>query len=312
MSLTNNNFTIWKTSATGLQNEVKRADGNQIANTAVISGQGNCGTTFVGNIISMQKTWDFAPEVSLVNYTEVGVGWSYIGPGSTFSRLLLPSTLPVDAGQKIRLSYQLQVSVYPTASIARPDATITGWTQVSPSGSTTQGSESIQMVLSGGPSGIGQFNYAQIQYLDYGGAVQGYSSLDPSSAGNNCSFFIATNSQSLQTFNSAIDRTGISVNGTSGFAGMYSDQGTLPYQNPYVANSFTVNKTATFGLYTMSGNSNIRSMGFGYSYQVAGYDYSTQVPYQAFCFVFDYNQYKASTQTLTLSYTWAWDRTYVA
>ncbi len=285
-------YNIWKTSQTSLQNEVRRAGNGSPTNTSFFTGVGSCGSSIIGNIVTLQRTWDFAPEVSLNNYNEVGVGWTSTAT-SIFSRLLFPSPLTVDIGQRLRLAYQFQISIYPTASIARPDASITGWTVNSPSGSTTMGSESIQTV-----SGL-------ISSIDTNGNSTGYTALEPSSTGDSCRFFISNNSQSLANFNSAKDRTSV-----VSYAGI-NDGGTATYQNAYVNNSFTVNKTAVHGLYLMNRN-DIRSMGFGsYGYS-GGYFEAASVTGQAFCFVFNSPQTKANTQTLTLAYTWTWDRSYVA
>ena len=287
-------YNIWKTSQATLQSEVKRAGNGTPSNTSFFTGVGSCGSTLVGNILTMQRTWDFAPEVSNTNYNEVGVGWHQSTPTSIFSRLLLPSPLMVDVNQRLRLSYQLQISINPTSSISRPDAIINGWTVNSPSGSTTMGSESIQRV-----NGL-------ISSIDTNGNSTGYTPLEPSSTGDSCKFFISNNFQSLAGFNSAIDRTAV-----VSYAGYNGDGGTTTYQNAYVNNSFTVNKTAIHGLYLMNRN-DIRSIGFGAYFYNGGYIEAASSQGQAFCFVFNTPQSKSNTQTLTMAYTWTWDRSYVA
>ena len=302
-------FTIWKTSQIGLQSEVKRS------NTCV-AGYGNCGSTFSENVLTSMRTWDFTIETSPTSYTEVGIGWANNNPGNTFSRLLLPSPVVVDIDQKIRLSYQLQITVQPSSSFARPDAFIEGWTLNSSSGSTTAGSESIQICVTGTPDTYGNFYSSTLTYVCYSGAQGmpsihynyggggGGGSLEPASNDNDCAFWIAPNSQSLSTFNSAVDR---SPNST--IAGV-NDGGTYTYHNNYIQNSFTLSKTAMVGLYGANSN-NLRSMGFGH-YDHGNSIHPAQSDFQAFAFVFNQPQTKYNTQTLTLSYTWTWDRSFIA
>ncbi len=290
-------FTIWKTSQQRLHSEYKRA-GQNVANSQIVTGVDYCNSLYIPQSASliMQRTWDFAPESSLITYNEVGTGWSYNTPTAIFSRLLLPSPLIVDINQKIRLTYQIKVSVGPTTASARPDAYVAGWTVNSPSGSTTMGSESLQTI---GTS---------LSYVDNNGSSQGTPTLEPSGIGaNNCAFFLSNASTSLSNFNTSSDRGGT----VATIAGL-SDGGTYTYQNAYVNNSFTVNKTAVHGLYLMNRN-DIRSMGFG-SYYYNGYSYVQpwNAGNNAYCFVFNIPQTKANTQTLTVAYTWTWDRSYVA
>ena len=308
VSISSTTFTVWKTSQVGLQAEFKRA-GQNVSNTSLLTGAANCGSTWAGNVLSMKRTWDFAPEASPVDYEEVGVGWDWTvgNPGHTFSRLLLPATVHVDTNQRIRLAYQLQVTINPTSSVSRPDASITGWTYVSPTGSTTQGSESIQDVFTGTQDGEGRWQdqYALLSYVDYSGVSAGQTTLEPSSAGQTCMFWLSTVSTPLQSFDTSVDRqAGATYSGLDGLGTVAT------YQNAYVLNSYTINKSATHGQAVRTG---ICSMGFGFGFYSNGWYYiPTAVGEQAFCFVFDYPQQTTNTQTLTLSYTWTWDRSYVA
>ncbi len=303
VNISTTNFTIWKTSQTGLQAEVKRA-GSGIINTNLVSGSGLCGSTWNDNVMSMTRTWDFTPEVSPVDYKEVGVGWtSDVGnPGNTFSRLLLPVPVHVDPDQRIRLSYQLQVSVYPTESISRPDASITGW-------SNTEGSESIQRVVAGTKDSQGRWESTLLSYVIYNGTSYGTATLEPCSIGLDCLFWISTDATPLQSFNTAVDRR---TSLKPAFPPITEYLGeVITYKNAYVLNSYTINKSSTYG---QANRSQIRSMGFGKGYYTGGS--LTENPAhpnnQAFCFVFNNPQETFNTQTLTISYTWKWDRSYVA
>ena len=297
VSIPSTPFTIWKTSQSGLQSEAKRS------NTQLINNLVYCGSTFVGNVLTNMRTWDFTAETSSVNYTEVGIGWASNGPSNTFSRLLLPLPVYVDNQQKIRLSYQLQVTVQPTSASARPDAFINGWTVNSPSGSTTMASESIQLCMGTGPDGNGNYGSPMMTYVSNNGNGSGFGVLEPASNGGTIGFWISPNSQSLSGFNSCIDRNANSTTAGSG------DGGTGTYHNSYVANSFTLTKTATFGLYGANRN-DLSSMGFGYG--TPPYNPPATAGRQAFAVVFNKPQTKYNTQTLTVSYTWTWDRSFVA
>ena len=297
-------FTIWKTSQRNLHSEYKRA-GSNIPNSQVVTGADYCNSIYIPQSASMvmQKTWDFAPESSLITYNEVGAGWSYTSLSNTiFSRLLLESPLIVDINQKIRLTYQIKVSVGPTTASARPDAYVAGWTVNSPSGSTTMGSESIQ-----GVDTYGLYGGVGLSRINANGDSTGIPTLEPSCVGSYCSFFISNSSASLSNFNTSSNRGGSSAN----IAGS-GDGGTATYQSAYVNNSFTVNKIAVHGLYLMNRN-DIRSMGFGaYDYNGNGYTQPWDAGNNAYCFVFNTPQSKSNTQILTVAYTWTWDRNYVA
>jgi len=296
-------FTIWKTSQKFLQNEVKRA-GNSFFNGRIVTGIGNQGTVMIGNVITHQRTWDLSPETSLINYTEVGIGYAWDQTFPTFSRLLLPSPFAVDAGQRLRISYKLKITLTPATPVLRPDATITGWTTTHDGVLSTRGSESIQSVYGNGPDAQGMYSYANMSYIAYDSGQYGLSVLDPS---NGASFFLSTTATPLAAFNSAVDRSGV-----ASYAG-WGDGGTKTTLSTYVPNSFTRTKTAVHGFSGMV-RSDIRSMGFGY-YDVPSVGsivYPAMATNQAYCFVFDEPQTKSSNQKLTVTYRWTWDRTYIA
>ena len=293
-------FTIWKTSQISLQNEVKRGGGN-LDGSIFISGIGNCGTVVVNNTVIHQRTWDLSPETSLINYTEVAISDSQFVGYNTFCRLLLSSPFAVDAGQRLRISYKLKITLTPATPVLRPDATITGWTTTHDGVLSTRGSESIQSVYGNGPDAQGMYSYANMSYIAYDSGQYGLSVLDPS---NGASFFLSTTATPLAAFNSAVDRSGV-----ASYAG-WGDGGTKTTLSTYVPNSFTRTKTAVHGFSGMV-RSDIRSIGFGYYDQYNNIGPAAPAN-QAFCFVFDEPQIKTGNQTLTVTYVWTWDRTYNA
>jgi len=268
-------FTIWKTTQTGLHQEIKRS-------STYLVGTANCGYTDTTGSRTFRRTMDFSSESFLRTYTEVGIGWSAVASSSTvFSRVLLDTPVAVDVGQKLRVFYQWRVDVYPTASIPRPNVTITGW-PVSPS-TTTNGSESVQLFFLSG--------------IDSNGNSQtSLAALEPVSFDSICNFFISHVSASLQPWGSSVDRTGTSPTAAIAFSTK------LAYTN----GSYTCDKTATFSAASWDG-ANIRSMGFG-PFNVVG---SAVFFNQAFAFVFEQSQSKSNTQTLTLAYRWTWGRSLI-
>lgn len=268
-------FTLWKTTQTGLHQEIKRS------NTYLI-GSANCGATDTTGSRTMRRTMDFSTESFARTYYEVGVGWSTVASSSTvFSRVLLDTPVLVDVGQKLRVFYQLHIDVSPTASVPRPNVTISGW-PVSPS-TTTNGSESIQ--------------WFYMSSVDTNGNAQsGLAALDPVSSTSECNFFISHVSASLRAWGDSADRTGASP------SAVIANSTKLAYTN----GSYTCDKTATFSAASWDGN-NIRSMGFG-PFNGGGSYLNFN---QAFAFVFEQSQSKFNTQTLTLAYRWTWGRSLI-
>lgn len=286
LSITSQSFTIWKTSQTGLQSELKRAggfasDGDLITGTSWLVGTGNCGSSASLGQVAYFRTYDFQTESISRTYGEIGVGWSGVtGSATVFSRVVLPSTVFVDVGQRLRVFYQLNVALNPASGSPRQNVSITGW-PVSPS-TTTHGTESIQNVLvSAITTNTGDSDESQI-------------ALEPSSQGADCQFFISHVSASVQPWGTSVTRTG-----TTPTAALANST-----KGAYTNGSYTCDKTATFAAQSWNGD-NIRSMGFG--------DGSPSSPAtinnQAFVFVFEQSQSKANTQTLTLTYRWTWGRT---
>jgi hypothetical protein len=105
-------FAVWAVNQTGLATETKRT-----AN--YLTGTGNCGTTDVGNVRTLRRTYDHTAEVANQNYTEAG--WSYTGivGNNLFSRVLIAGgSVSVLIGQQLRMVYDLVVTSGPAVSTA--------------------------------------------------------------------------------------------------------------------------------------------------------------------------------------------------
>lgn len=264
-------FVVYRTNQTQLGTELKRTN-------TYLTGAPNCQTIFtlVTNIFAMRRTYDFTAEVAPVNYTEVGVGWSATAPANLFSRILLGAPVAVAAGQLLRVTYELQLTLFPLAAFAKT-ASISGW-PVAPA-LTTNGTEALQLI------GLQQVSTSG-SVVDYD---NGGSSNEPSSASGNGIF--------LSTDDTAPAATGSSVNRSAG--ANYVDA----VSAAYMPSTYYTDKTGVF--LTVNGNgSNWSSMGYGAHNPNLwfAYDRTTMV------FVFTEDQTKDNTFTLTLTWRFSWSR----
>jgi hypothetical protein len=290
-------FTIWKTSQAGLQSVLHYAGSSRY-----YAGTNYCGTTTVVPVISERRTWDFAYETSSVTVREVGVGWASngnnnlaidgTGGGGTtnqscvFSRVLLPTTTSLTSGQKLRLIYELDITISPavtTGSVTNIGfglpftASIGGsnpW-PVSPSGSTVISSS----------SGYYNTQTYNISGPDTNGNTQTLSGyMDPC---NNVVLFWSDSAALLLASGTSLSRatTYDTITATS---------------DPYTTLSWTCTKTGVFA--ATAGSFNIRS--FGIQNNGSGAPGNP-------CFVclFFQPQQKTTVQTLSLTFQYAWGRT---
>ena len=278
-TVTSQSFTIWKTSQTAMHYEKKRG-GTGVAGSAYLTGTGNCGSSIAANVVTYLRTYDFAIETSPTTYTEVGVAWQTTG-SSTFSRIMLPVTVSIDTGQRLRLVYQLQATFLPTSSQYVTNATVNGW-PVTPATNTNM-TESIQLL--------------QASSVDTSGnSSTTYAPLEPAGIGSvSCAFWASTNSESIVAFGATPpDRDSF---GSADVATSTADV--------YVQGSYTLYKNATFGLSRMN-YQNLRSFGFGSHNPASRYAYRSSG--QAFAMLFEQSQSKYNTQTLSFTYQWTWSR----
>jgi len=285
-------FTIWKTSQTSLQSEMKRTS------TRV---SGLCGTTLSARSASAKqynwRTWDFSAESTPVTYSEVGVSWTTsTTPNTTFSRMLLPTTLSLDVGQKMRLYYQLHTTISPMQPVSF-SANVNGW-PVAPA-TTTSGSQCILTLFS--------------NRFPFGGVTQGMSSV--TSTGTTAisgavfepittayGVFLSSTSSSLRAAG-----TGSQTN-WCGDVTSADPLGALT-RTPYGGSgSFSVLKYGTFTETQFAPQSRLAATGLGGL--AAGYGVFGCGPDQCFFVsVFDQNQTKTDTQQLTLYWRFRWGRT---
>lgn len=273
-------YTIYKTSRVGLQSETKRSN-------TYLTGAGNCGSTQSGTTIQGRRTYDFTTETGNVTYTEVGVGWASSGTTTVFSRILLNTPVSLVSGQKLRLVYQLDLTLTPSTPNSK-NLPIGGW-PVAPS-TTTDGQECIQSLGISCPNtsgGTQSFNTNSVS-----------SALDPGCTNSTTQgrmFGLSTNSSALAAFGSATSRV------TTGYICSVA-----PTKAAYTPLSFQLDVSTVFQVADAVSNT-IRSICMGSRYLSSG-----QVPYdingQHFTFLFNENQTKTNTQTLTITVRFTWSR----
>jgi len=272
------NFVIYRTNFNTLVTEVVRTN-------TYVGVSPYCSTSIIGNTLVHQRTWDFPAEVGTVAYTEMGVGWNGtlndtsdpLG-GSVFARFLLHAVTTVNAGEQLRLVYQLRIVMDPYTDTAKT-AAITGW-PVSPSTLLT-GLERVQLIGMSAVAAAGTTtNYDAGQYCN-----------EPSRL-TNVNAWLSTNSTANAAFGSCVNRH-------AGMPALGYDVLTSP---AYALHSYTQVKLCQFG--AGQGNSTtIRSMGLGWN---GGSNDPAQ--YNTICFVFTENQTKNSAYTLDMQWFHTWSR----
>lgn len=261
-------FVVYRTNQTQLTTQAKRTN-------TYLTGSPFCGTTLAANVISMRRTYDFTAEVGTVNYTEIGVGWSNVGLTSIFSRILLVAPVTVTAGQQLRVTYQLQVTVSPPAAFSKT-AIINGWPVLPAAG--TSGTEAVQYIGLSSVNTSG--NTTQID--------NGFNASEPAQTGT-LGVFLATDATAPAAFGSVISRSGAVAVSASVAA--------------YIAGSYYVDKSATFPVGSGNGTS-WRSMGIGTHNPNLWFAWTNTT----MVFVFDEAQTKLNTHTLTLTWRFSWSR----
>ena len=92
-----------------------------------LTGSGNCGTSWVGQVGTMRRTFDFAIETTNQVYTELG--WSYTATkaGNLFSKTLISGgSVTVLAEQQLRVVYDVSITCAPTG-VQTANLTVAGW-----------------------------------------------------------------------------------------------------------------------------------------------------------------------------------------
>jgi len=114
-------FTVYAVNQTSLTTEARRS-------TIYMTGAGNCGTSIVGNTLTMKRTYEFEPVNGAGEViTELGFSWTDTVAANLFSRVLIAGgSVTVEHTFQLRVIYELAVTVEPDTAQART-VPITGW-----------------------------------------------------------------------------------------------------------------------------------------------------------------------------------------
>lgn len=278
-SIASGSFRIWKTSQTGLEKEVKRT------NTYI---NGACGTTVLTNLAVHKRQWDFSTETSTKHYTEMGTGWAASGGMTTFSRIALPYTISVDAGQKLRFEYELSCSFWPITPTSF-SFDIGGW----PRGPSTNVSGTLMIQSLTRTAVHGGYH---ISLVGSNGATGGAGALDPVNSGQYW-WWLSDNANAFLAFGSQINKVATSVGAT----------GVSTTRLTYVTGSYK-NYTRMNLSEAQAAGTTLRSFGFGYTYPVY-YTYAWTLGAVAFAGLFSQPQTKYDTEVLYMTLMNSWTRT---
>ena len=108
-------------SQTGLISQLK-------STSTYLSGSSYNGTTYdtILGTATHKRTYDFAAEVGPAAYNEIGIGPSASGT-DMFSRMVLPSTVNCIAGDNLRVTYQMTVSIPMVVTPKAIAMSVSGW-----------------------------------------------------------------------------------------------------------------------------------------------------------------------------------------
>lgn len=261
-------FIIYNTNQTGLATEVKRTN-------TYLTGAPNCQTVTIGNLTTMTRTYDFSAESGPVGYNEVGFSLTGSAGSNLFSRVKLPTTVNLIAGQQLRLKYSVQVAISPTTPQTYGTSPIIGWAGAT--GTLQCMVIPLNVVNTSGGQHFQGLNSVDGKYYTLYG--------EPSTGGGGyAQFCISTDASAHGTYGAS---TGLG--GT-----LDSLTWTL---STYTNGTYFRDRFITFPV-GQANRSDWRSFGFR--------DYNSGLAPARF--LFDSNQTKLSTYTLTLGFRQTWNR----
>jgi len=261
------NFTLYQTNQTGLTTEVKRTN-------TWLTGAPNCQTITVTNLTTLTRTYDFSAESGSVTYNEVGFARTGTAGANLFSRIKLPSGVPLTAGQQLRLKYSLQIGVAPTSPLTYGSSPIVGW--ASGTGTLQCHQIPIGYINTNGNGNLSGNNSIDSKYYEVYG--------EPSYLGGYPAIWISTSSAAHTSYGASSSPAGT----TSALAFSLST---------YTNGTYTRDKSCTFAV-GQANRSDWRSFFLG----------QPNANSLAYKFLFDSVQEKLSTYTLTLGFRLSWNR----
>jgi len=267
------NFFVYNTNQVGLATEVKRSN-------TYLTGAPNCQTFTTGNVTVMTRTYDFTAEGSPITYNEVGFSETNSSGSNLFSRVKLPTGVPLLTGQQLRVQYSVSIAVSPVTPQTYGSSPIIGW-----AGATgTMQHIGIPLGIVSASNGSTQAGTAPFVNVPDGFF---YVCVEPAQT-LNLNLFISSDASAHGTYGTLHD----------GSAG-----GTLQASSSssYVAGTYTIDKFTTFPVGAANAT-NWRS--FNISLFNSGSGAESTGPR----FLFDTSQTKLSTFTLTLGFRLSWGR----
>lgn len=120
-------FIVYNTNQTGLTAESTNPGPASKRTATYLTGAPNCQTVTQGSVTLLTRTFDFAAETGPITYNEVGFSATNIIGSNLFSRVKLPSGVPLTAGQQLRVQYSVSVTVSPTTPQTYGASPIIGW-----------------------------------------------------------------------------------------------------------------------------------------------------------------------------------------
>ena len=123
------NFILYNTSQTGLSAE-STGPGPGFATkrtNTYLTGAPNCQSVTTGGTSLFTRTFDFAVESSPITYNEVGFALVSAVGSNLFSRVKLPTGVPITAGQQLRVQYSVSATVSASVPIVFGTSPVIGW-----------------------------------------------------------------------------------------------------------------------------------------------------------------------------------------
>lgn len=260
-------FVIYKTSQTSLHS-------SRVLTSTYVANQN--GATTGSNTTTLWKTYDFAIEAAAKTYTEVGLSDYY---QNQVNRCLLDTPLLIPLGSQLRLTFNMAISIYPSASVIYPNAMINGWPESAGTASVQQ--MKFEYFLSDG-SIPDTRNYVSEPYI--GGSTNhvGWISTNTGSVG-----------ELLLTGGTPIDRR------TPAYA--LADSATT---QTYKANTFYFDRTSSFSV-ARGSSSLFRSFGFG---DAENGNIAANATRIGWAYLMNNSQSKSDLQTLSFTIRTSWGR----
>ena len=263
-------FVVYNTNQAGLTAESTGLAGASKRTATYLTGAPYCQTVTTGSTTQMTRTFDFAAETGGITYNEVGFAATVTVGSNLFSRVKLPSGVPLTLGQQLRVEYSVSVQVSPTSPLTFATSPVANW-----------------------PTGTGTLQHCTVPfaYVTTSGATttaqnsvdsKWYAGIEPSTVATGME--ISTSSTAFTTY--------------PAFVAPDTTNAVTPSKSVYVAGSYTIDHFITYPVGQVNG-STWRSF--------ESYKFSTGY-FTGERFLFDVAQTKLSTHTLTLGFRWTWGR----